>query len=184
MSDDNLFREAVKGATPLAPDNAVTLKHKPAPTLAQLNRRQAATPESPLSLPDSVLAIGPEDVVGLRKNGVQEGVYRKLRLGKYTPESRLDLHRVRVHEARQQLEQFLKDAHRHGLRTLLVTHGKGHLSETPGRLKSYVIHWLTEWDLVLAYHSAIAPHGGAGATYALIRKSAEERQKNREYWQG
>ena len=185
--DHELFLREMRGVMRL-PESAPVAPVRPrgAPTLAQQARRAAASAAAerlagePLSLPEQVPEVGPHDLVGLKKDGVQEGVYRKLRLGKYEPQTRLDLHRVTLKDARLQVMAFLQDAHRHGLRTVLVTHGKGYHSVTPGRLKSYVLHWLEEWDLVLAYHSARPWHGGAGATYVLLRKPPEASLRNRE----
>lgn len=184
--DNELFLREMRGVRRL-PETPAVLPARPAngPTLAQQARRAAASAETasslePLSLPEEVVQLGPHDLVGLKKDGVQEGVYRKLRLGKYEPQSRLDLHRVTLKDAREQVTDFLQEAYRHGLRTVLITHGKGYHSVTPGRLKSYVIHWLEEWDLVLAYHSARPWHGGAGATYVLLRKPPEASLRNRE----
>jgi DNA-nicking Smr family endonuclease len=64
----------------------------------------------------------------------------------------------------------------------MITHGKGIHSPVPARLKSYVFHWLEEFDLVLAYHTARPEHGGAGATYVMVRKSSEARRENREHF--
>lgn len=186
QQDDDIFLQEMRGVQPLA-QQSVPIRPSPSkPTLAQLARRQAASQSTEgaqkelLSLPEQVTEVGPHDLVGLKKDGVQEGVYRKLRLGKYEPQSRLDLHRVTLRDARLQVIDFLNDCHRHSLRTVLITHGKGNHSVTPGRMKSYVLHWLEEWDLVLAFHSAKPWHGGAGATYVLIRKATEASLRNRE----
>jgi len=185
QQDDDLFSREMQGVRRLPEAPVISTPRRSTPSLAQLARRQAASLESPhrtepLSHPEEVPEIGPHDLVGRKKDGVQEGVYRKLRLGRYEPQSRLDLHRVTIKDARIQLMDFLKTSHRHGLRTVQITHGKGNHGATPGRLKSYVIHWLEEWDLVLAYHSTQPQHGGAGATYVLLRKAPEARQRNRE----
>lgn len=183
--DEDLFEREMHGVRRL-PEQPVPVRPvRNTPTLAQLARRDAAgqSPDNSLEtlgLPEQVREVGPHDLVGLKKDGVQEGVYRKLRLGKYEPQSRLDLHRVTLKDARIQVTDFLNSAHNHGLRTVMITHGKGYHSVTPGRLKSYVLHWLEEWDLVLAFHSAKPWHGGAGATYVLIRKAPEARLRNRE----
>ena len=185
-SEDDLFRKEMKGVQPLAGDHRIGPARGKGPTPAQLARRQAAAAqpaeEDALSIPEQIREVAPADVVGHKKDGVQEGVYRKLRLGKYEPQSRLDLHRMTVREARSQVDRFLSDGHRAGLRTVLITHGKGVHSPTPGRLKSYTLHWLDESDLVLAWHSARPQHGGAGATYVLLRKSADARQRTREHF--
>lgn len=191
QQDEEIFLREMRGVRRLPEDLVVHTPARQSPTLSQLARRQAAdndlpgTNREPLSLPEQVTEVGPHDLVGLKKNGVQEGVYRKLRLGKYEPQSRLDLHRVTLRDARLQVIDFLNSSYQHGLRTVLITHGKGYHSVTPGRLKSYVLYWLEEWDLVLAFHSAKPWHGGAGATYVLLRKPAEASLRNREqYTQG
>lgn len=187
--DRDLFRDQMSDVQPLGPSDRVTDAPPARPSLAQLAHRQAATRFSrhdpnPLTLPERVPEIGPLDIVGERKNGVQEGVYRKLRLGKYEVQDMLDLHRITLVDARAMLYDFLQRGHRHGLRTVIVTHGKGRHSPTPGRLKSFVMHWLHECDLVMAYHTAQPAHGGTGATYVLLRKSTEARRRTREQFTG
>ena len=83
-------------------------------------------------------------------------------------------------DAAAQVQSFLLNAHRHNFRTVLITHGKGVHSAKPGVMKSYVMHWLRESELVLAWHSAPTKQGGTGATYVLVRKSGDARKENRE----
>jgi DNA-nicking Smr family endonuclease len=184
--EDELFQREMQGVRPLPADDRVHLPGRARPSPAQLARRQAAqaapTDSNPLSIPDEIPQVDPADIVGRKKNGVQEGVYRKLRLGKYEAQSRLDLHRMTLREARRQVYDFLEDCYGSGLRTVLITHGKGQHSPTPGRLKSYTLHWLDESERVLAWHSAPAQYGGAGATFVLLRKSADARQRTREFF--
>lgn len=175
MNDKDLssFRDAMQDVTPLAPDDHhLEPPKQQQPSLAQLARRQAAceqpSDDNPLSPPQELAPCDPHDIAGHRKNGVQEGVYRKLRLGKYAPQASIDLHRLTLKEARQRLDSFLKQAHGQQLRTLLVNHGKGEKA----LLKSHTWFWLDQHPLVLAWHSAIPRQGGAGATYVLIRKSS------------
>ena len=181
--DQDLFRQTMGDVRRLGDDDRISRRPPPAGA-AEIARRAAAVARpgngNPLTVPEQVTLIGPHDLVGRKKDGVQEGVYRKLRLGKYTVQASLDLHRVLVSDACERVHRFLRDSHSTGLRTVLVTHGKGHHSPTPGRMKSYVIHWLEESDLALAYHSARPNQGGAGATYVLLRKSAEQKQATRE----
>lgn len=189
MNDDDreLFDRELSGVRPLKQDRVAPPVGARKPTLAQQARRAAAqalpgATHEPLSLPEQVAEVGPHDLLGQKKNGVQEGVYRKLRLGKYEPQARLDLHRVKLVEARLMVMDFIHGAYRQGLRTVLITHGKGQHSVTPGKMKSYVLHWLQEWDLVLAYHSAQPRHGGAGTTYVLLRKAPQAKQQTREHF--
>lgn len=154
----------------------------PAATLAA-RRRAAATPRQgdpiPLSLGE-VPPVGPHDELAWKNPGVQEGVYRKLRLGRYPVEASLDLHRHTVREARQALWHFVQDCLRYDVRAVLITHGKGLKSQEPARLKRYVAHWLTQIPEVLAFHTAQPRHGSYGAVYVLLRKSEARRQENAE----
>lgn len=186
-SDDDLFRQEMADVTPIKPDNRVQ-ERTPRRELSirEQLRRAAAVDDrkdrNPLTVPEQVQPVGPLDIVGLKKDGVQEGVYRKLRLGKYEPQDVLDLHRVRLMDARNLVQQFLENAHNNGMRTVLISHGKGLHSERPGFLKSYVMHWLEESYLVLAFHSTPANRGGSGATQVLVRKNGQARQRNREFF--
>lgn len=187
--DDDLFAREMAGVTPLADDDRVPAARARADRLAAEARRLAALGETRratpvLTIPDEVAPVGPTDIVGEKKNGVQEGVYRKLRLGKYEVRAVLDLHRVKVKDACRLVEEFVDDAVRRNLRTVMITHGKGVHSPAPGVMKSYVMHWLAENPLVLAWHSAQPRHGGAGATYVMVRKSPAARQHNREMHPG
>ena len=183
-SDDALFLAEMDGVAPLAESHLrVRAENPEAPSLAQLARRQAAAntakDNNTLTLGE-VPPVDPFDEIAFKRDGVQTGVYRKLRLGRYPQEATLDLHRMTVREAREAVWRFVHDAQRAGLRSVIITHGRGDRSETPGRLKSYVAHWLPTLPLVLAFHSAQRHHGGYGACYVLLRKNAEKRQDNRE----
>ena len=147
-----------------------------------LERRKAAqeevVAESNILDPASIIAqVDPLAYLEFVRPGVQHGVYKNLRLGKYEIQSRLDLHRHTVEQARNALWLFVDDCHKHGVRCALVTHGKGEGREQPARLKSCVNHWLRQFDQVLAFHSAQKTHGGVGATYILVKKDSAARRE-------
>ena len=147
-----------------------------------LERRKAAqeevVAESNILDPASIIEqVDPLAYLEFVRPGVQHGVYKNLRLGKYEIQSRLDLHRHTVEQARNALWHFVDDCHKHGVRCALVTHGKGEGREQPARLKSCVNHWLRQFDQVLAFHSAQKTHGGAGATYILVKKDSSARRE-------
>lgn len=148
-------------------------------------RRKAAQLDQArdVNLLDSISVIqqvDPHDVLSFSRPGIQHGVLKNLRQGKYEIQSMLDLHRHSVEQARQALWSFIADCHRQGVRCALVTHGKGEGREQPARLKSCVNHWLRQIDQVLSFHSAQKQHGGAGATYILIKKSSQARRRTGE----
>lgn len=187
MQDDNLFASEMGDVTPLKRDPRERLVKTE--TVDASRRRQAATQMTARS--DNFLSddgVPPLDawyVLDFKRPGIQNGVYRKLRLGQYETEARLDLHRYTVAEARRELWSFFKEARRLGLRTLLITHGKGFGNKEKsgsGVLKGYVNRWLQDIDDVQAFHSAQPQHGGTGSVYVLLRKSDAKKKENRELY--
>jgi DNA-nicking Smr family endonuclease len=185
MQDDDLFASEMSGVTPLKREPRERLLKKESVDVSK--RRQAATHS--LSLGDNHLSddgVSPLDawyVLEFKRPGIQNGVYRKLRLGHYDIEARLDLHRFTVVEARTEIWSFFKEAANLGLRTLLITHGKGFGNKKKsgsGVLKGYVNRWLRDIEDVQAFHSAQPQHGGTGSVYVLLRKSEDKKRENRE----
>lgn len=185
MQEDDLFASEMSGVTPLKREPRERLLKKESVDVSK--RRQAATHS--LSRGDNHLSddrVSPLDawyVLEFKRPGIQNGVYRKLRLGHYDIEARLDLHRFTVAEARTEIWSFFKEAARLGLRTLLITHGKGFGNKEKsgsGVLKGYVNRWLRDIEDVQAFHSAQPQHGGTGSVYVLLRKSEDKKRENRE----
>lgn len=191
MSDDrdpeDLFREAMSDVVPLAQKRVEPEAERPGPTPAQQERRDAAEGRAGRSGEDpnyftlgEVTPVAPRDELAWKKDGVQNEVFSRLRGGHYRLDGQLDLHRHTVKEARQALFEFLELARRKGWRTVLISHGRGERSTTPARIKSYVAHWLTQVPDAIAWHSAARHHGGSGAVYLMLKKTAEARERARE----
>ena len=183
--DDELFRAAMTDVARLkVPPKPAT--PRTGPTLSQRARREGAETVGVAAVDPNYLTLGevrqlaPHELVSWKKDGVQEGVFKKLRLGQYPLEGQLDLHRKTVKESRDELFSFVQMAQARGWRCVLINHGRGERSPTPARIKSYVIAWLAQIPEVLAYHHPERRHGGAGAVYVLLRKSAARREENRE----
>jgi len=180
----DIFLQELSGVAPLIQDKVVLKPADLTPSEAQLARREAAA--RALAFDENYLTeeyvdmLDPNDVLSFQRPGVQHGVFRKLRMGQYPSEAILDLHRMTVREARQEVFQFLRDAVRYDLRTVSILHGKGEKANPPALIKSYVARWLTQMPEVMAFHSAQRHHGGAGAVYVLVRKSDRKKQENRE----
>jgi DNA-nicking Smr family endonuclease len=184
--DDELFRAAMVDVERL---KVVPKPPKPRsePTPSQIARRERAAVHQRQPVDPNYLTLGevkqlkPHDLVSWKKDGVQEGVFKKLRLGKYPVDGRLDLHRKTVKEARAALFEFIQLAIAKGWRCVLVNHGRGERSPTPARIKSYAIAWLAQIPEVLAYHHPERRQlGGGGVVLVLLRKSAAQREENRE----
>jgi len=122
-------------------------------------------------------------VLEFKRPGVQNGVFRKFKQGRYDMEARLDLHRMTAAIARHELFDFIEECHKLGLRCVIIIHGKGESKADQERasiLKGCANHWLRELDVVQAFHSAQPRHGGTGAVYVLLKKSEEKKRENRE----
>ena len=103
--------------------------------------------------------------------GVQHRLLQELRRGHLPPQERLDLHGLRVTEARQVLGQFLAYARHQRLRVVQIIHGKGYGSHGQQPiLKQKVNQWLRQRDQVLAFCSAPDFDGGSGAVYVLLSR--------------
>ncbi|WP_438951314.1 DNA endonuclease SmrA [Porticoccus sp.] len=184
--DDGIFRQQMKDVEPLKKAaERVPLKQSPMMTPGLESRRRAAeaaigSDVDGLSSEAYILPVKPRDVLSFKRSGVQHGVFKNLRMGKYAVDSRLDLHRLTVEQARQQVYLFIQDCLKHDIRCALITHGRGDNREKPALLKSCTNHWLQQMDGVLAFHSAQPQHGGTGATYIMLRKSSRKRIENLE----
>lgn len=93
IDDKDLFNAELAGVKPLKQDKVLPRNKKKKPTQAQLARQQSAINTNEvlseyLTL-DNAPMLKPDDVLHFRRDGVQEGVYRKLRLGKYPIQARL-----------------------------------------------------------------------------------------------
>ncbi|MBV1883051.1 MAG: DNA endonuclease SmrA [Pseudomonadales bacterium] len=186
MTDDEFeqFKKETSDIVPIKQTHVQRIVTSKKPTDAQIARQLSASTDPKIDnntlSSDYVDMIDPHDIIHFKKEGVQEGVYRKLRLGKYPTEAVLDLHRRKLEQARHDTFEFIRDSRSMELRTVMILHGKGARSNPPALLKSYVNKWLVELDDVLAFHSAQQHHGGTGAVYILLRKSERAKQRNRD----
>lgn len=183
QDDFDLFQQMMGDVKPIKHDTA-ELKKNYSVSEAQLAKRQAAVSLSDgdpdyLSI-DHAPMIKPDDLIEFKRDGVQDGVYRKLRLGKYPIQARSDLHRKTLKEARDEVVSFLKQCMTMDIRTVMIVHGRGEKSNPPALMKSFVANWLSQIQDVQCAHSAQRFHGGSGAVYILLKKSADKKNENRE----
>jgi DNA-nicking Smr family endonuclease len=186
MLDDGLdaFLNELKDVKPIQQtDRALT--NQPKKTLAQQLKRQAI--EANQNLINNYLSVekvepvDPYDHISFRQDGVQHGVFKNLRLGKYKIDFVLNLQQYKFEQARTAIFTQIRNSHEEGDRTLLIKHGLGLRSQPfPALLKSYLHQWLQQMPEVIAYHTAQPNHGGNSAVYALIKKNQQEKINNRE----
>ena len=176
------FHELVGAVEPLKGDISLLLKRAPEITPGTLERRRAA------ELPDGkdrnylstthIPLVEPHAELSFVRPGVQHGVFRRLRLGEYHFDTRLDLHGLGVEQARSAVFRLVRDCIAHDIRACLISHGRGAERRPAALLKSCVALWLPQFEEVLAFHSAPRHMGGTGATCVLLRKSDRARQEN------
>lgn len=184
-TDDELFRAELTGVQPLQLPAKVALNRSPISALATAARRESAQRELAVELNfltlDHVEMLDPYYPLEYKRPGVQNGVFRKLKQGKYPMDARLDLHRMTADHARAELFDFIREATAYDLRNVLIVPGRGTHSKAPEAiLKSYVNKWLPEFEEVQAFCSAIPAHGGTGAVYVMLKKSEKKKQENRD----
>jgi len=189
-NEDDLFRaamgemgdvEPLKARSVVAPAGRST-----EPSAAQLERQKNAVVNRDEEGEERIMTLGevppvePRAELAWKQDGVQNGVFDKLRRGDYPIEAALDLHHKTVKEARIATWEFLRESQAQGKRCVSIAHGRGERSPVPARLKSYVLHWLTGLPLAIAFHSAPQRLGGVGATLVLVQKSHKAKAENRE----
>lgn len=185
MDDKELFKQLLgDDVEPISSEKRVAVDKIRDADVDKEKRRTAAEQSAPVeqdpltTMPD--IMVDPLTVIAYRKPGVQHGVFKNLRLGKYTLDARLDLHRMGVEQARNAIFRFIKDCVENDVRAALITHGKGESRERPALLKSCVAHWLPQLDSILAFHTAQKQHGSYGATYILLKKSEKKKLEHKE----
>jgi DNA-nicking Smr family endonuclease len=143
----------------------------PEPRPVQRERDEAAVMREALSDEfDVETLLHTDELLSYRRPGLGPDVVRKLREGRWAMQREIDLHGLRVDEAREALGRFVRDCHQQGLRCVRVVHGKG--LGSPGRapvLKGRVLRWLVQKKEVLAFVQARPADGGAGALVVLLR---------------
>jgi DNA-nicking Smr family endonuclease len=166
-----LFRDAMRGVRPLAAPARVRPAHRPPPARARYTRAdRAAVLRESVAPPAPELDIQPGDALYFRQPGVPEAVLRRLRRGHYRIEAEIDLHGMKLTEARERLREFLLAALARRLQCLRIVHGKGLRSGQRGPvIKQAVDTLLRRTDAVLAFTSAAVRGGGTGATLVLLR---------------
>lgn len=167
-----LFELAVGPVRPIA-DPGRVVHHRvgvnPLPRQRQLD--EASVMREALSDDfDVETLLHTDDQLSYHCRGLGPDVMRRLREGHWSIQRQIDLHGLRVDEAREALGRFVRESHQLGLRCVRVVHGKG--LGSPGRepvLKGRVLRWLVQKKEVMAFVQARPAEGGAGALVVLLR---------------
>ena len=171
-AEQQLFARAIGPVTPLRDTNLAQLSPlapEPLPLQLWMDEERALL-ESISDDFDVSTLLDTDDQLSYRRTGIGVEITRRLRSGHWSIQHQLDLHGLRVDEAREALGRFIRQAHKHGLRCVRVVHGKG--LGSPGKtpvLKSRVQRWLVQKNEVLAFVQARPAEGGAGALVVLLQ---------------
>jgi DNA-nicking Smr family endonuclease len=170
QADAEVFRDAMRGVKPISTRVRVPpAKRKPPPKARFTAADRAMVLVESLQAPNAGEITDTGDEISFRRNGVQDGVMRKLKRGEYRVEEVCDLHGLRVDEAKAALREFLAEALAHKLRCVRIIHGKGMNSGPRGPvIKTAVNMILRKTGPVLAFTSARRVDGGTGAINVLI----------------
>lgn len=173
-AERNLFARAAGAVQPLRSHGKV--HHVPEPSAPIPVQRQLddqrVLKEAISDEFDASTLLEVDDAMSFRRPGIGIDVARKLRRGHWSIQGEIDLHGLRVDDAREALAEFLRQATKDGLRCVRVVHGKG--LGSPGKtpvLKGKVHGWLVQKNEVLAFVQARADEGGAGALVVLLKPS-------------
>lgn len=186
MQEDDAFFEwtEAEGVRPIkSADRAIVERPKRPKLDPRLRARRLAAlggvdEQFPVK-PDQLMH--PLDPLEWKRDGVQEGVYRNLRLGRYTVDARLDLIERPLLECAEEVIEFVRQCNGLGIRTVLIQFGRARDPEAhANQIKSCLNLWLPVLDEVMAFHSAQPQQGGSGAVYVLLRKNEKQRQQNLE----
>ena len=187
FQDDDLeyFLREMRGVVPIKHEQKAELKTNTADTQTLAARRDAAqqskTKDSNFLSDEFVEPLGPFDPVEYKKDGIQQGVYKRLKQGRYPIDAALNLHKRPVDVCRREVFNFIEDCYKHDIRVALISFGKGTTAESlPCVVKSYLARWLPEFPQVIAVNSAHKSHGGSSAVYVLLKKSERQKAINRD----
>ena len=174
QSDHALFLRAIGAVQPLkasARHEKAGQAARPAPLPRQRQKDERAALRETLSDEfDASTLLHVDEHLSYLRAGIGPDVPARLRRGQWAVQRQIDLHGLRVDQARQALAAFITAACRSGVRCVRVVHGKGHGS--PGKtsvLRAKVPGWLIQKHEVLAFVQARPPDGGAGALLVLLR---------------
>ena len=167
--DAALFRNAAGDVRVLEDDRVPAHRRRPKPRPKSAAR--ISTPDTSDEIPANSIRAPERDGEQLFvRPGLQQKQVKRLRRGQIPIAAEADLHGTRIHEARELLEEFLRDCRAEGLRCVRVIHGKG-LGSRDGHavLKWQVDSWLRQHDGVMAFCTAQPRDGGTGAVYVLLK---------------
>lgn len=182
--EENLFFSAMRGVDPLQENLGRQIAPQPKPPEPQPStlEEEARTylDQFVRGEVDFELEFTEEYLYGFVR-GLDQKTFNQLKAGALSTEGHLDLHGMTTDQAYEAMLFFLKESYLQGRRCVLLVTGRG--INSPGGqsvLRHAMQTWLTRDPLkrvVLAFCTARAADGGAGALYVLLRKQKKAQGK-------
>ena len=177
-TDEELFSKEMDGVEEIAEFRSLACIHR---------RNKEHGPEAPRRDPDHetlmilgelAAGLGPinlpdtQEYVEWVNPGHLDTIIPRLHEGRFSVQAFLDLHGCTVPEADAELDRFLQESFKKGLRCVKIIHGRGLRSVKGPRIKDSVIkrlagHYRKD---IIAFVTARQCDGGLGALYVLIKK--------------
>lgn len=171
IDDANLFRQAVGPVRSLASESHSEPPQRPRPQAVPLQSQADERQVMQDLLSGDLLLVGLSsgEVLSHLQDGYPPRLLRQLRRGQFVIEAELDLHHLRVPEARALLSRFLSECRRDRHRCVRIVHGKARNSEFGSVIKAMTDRVLRQRADVIGYTSARPQDGGTGAVLALLQ---------------
>lgn len=163
----------MKGVKPLSSDK-IDPDSAPKPKFKRRKSTNEPTARTTFGELEYAPPVSSDEVLSFIRGGIQQKLMTKLKKGQIPFEAKIDLHGATVSQAGKELQAAINECYQHGLRCILVVHGRGKGSfDNKPALKTHVNQWLRDSKKVLAFHSAQPHHGGTGAVYVLLKRQRE-----------
>lgn len=159
------FRLAMKHVKPIIQDKFFLKKQK-----KKINReiqQEEQIEYFQLSDHQTEPPVTAEEKLFFVRSGLSPKQIQSLKKGSFPILARLDLHGYDSETARHELSRFIQLSFLKNKRSVLIVHGKGHISQPV--LKNKINNWLRQIDVVLGFSTAPPRQGGTGALYVLLK---------------
>jgi len=171
LSDSEIFRSLIGPVRKFAPIPTPANAPPPAPDAAMSRADEAHVIIELFELPDDAARIDGSEHISYLADGHSPKLLRQLKRGHFRISEEFDLHHLNASAAKKYLHQYLHEARDGGKLCVLVIHGKGLRSGDSGAvLKTMVDFELRRRKDVIAFNSAPAGLGGAGAVIILLQR--------------
>jgi DNA-nicking Smr family endonuclease len=154
-----------------------TVRPAPGRALAELEAAVAGSAHDPragpMILPVEAVKPAGRPKIKTAPEAIEPNRHRRIARGRDDLDARLDLHGLDQEGARVRLDSFLRRAQADGARAALIITGKGVKGD--GILRRRVPEWLSDPALrgvIAGFSPAARHHGGDGALYVAIKRSA------------